>query len=75
MDAKRKNSRDRLTASTLTEYHTIIKEANLTPRQFKIAFLKFRKGKRNFEIAIDINFSPEVVRNEIAIIYDKIDRC
>lgn len=73
MNTKRRTSRQRLEQSTLTIYHTIIKEAKLTPRQFKIAFLKFRKGKKNFEIASEINFSPEVVRNEIANIYDKVD--
>lgn len=72
MYAKRKKAKDFLKSSTLHEYHRIIREAKLTRRQGKIAHYLFRKGMYRYQIAAEIGNCEEVVRNETAIIYDRV---
>jgi DNA-binding NarL/FixJ family response regulator len=72
MDAKRKQARQWLLDSPLSLYHKIIKEAKLTPRQQRIAFLRFRRDLRSYQIAQQLNICPETIRDEMANIYDKI---
>lgn len=72
MYAKRKKAKDFLKSSTLHEYHRIIREAKLTRRQGRIAHYLFRKGMYRYQIAAEIGNCEEVVRNETAIIYDRV---
>lgn len=72
MYAKRKKAKDFLKSSTLHEYHQIIREAKLTRRQGRIAHYLFRKGMYRYQIAAEIGNCEEVVRNETAIIYDRV---
>lgn len=72
MDAKRKEARQWLINSPLSLYHKVIKEAKLTPRQQKVAFYRFRRDFKNYQIAQQINVSSEVIRDEMVKIYDKV---
>lgn len=72
MYAKRKQAKDFLRNSTLYEYHRVIRLAKLTRRQTKVAHYIFRKGMYRYQIAAKIGNCEEVVRNETAIIYDRV---
>lgn len=72
MNAKRKMAKDYLRNADLHEYHRIIRLAKLTGRQQRIAHYIFRKGLMRFQIAQRIDHCEEVVRNDIAVIYDRV---
>lgn len=72
MDAKRKKAKDFLKQSTLHEFHRVTKQAKLTRRQGRIAYYLFRKGMYRYQIAAELGNCEEVVRNETAIIYDRV---
>lgn len=72
MDANRKKAKDFLRKSTLHDYHRTIKQAKLTKRQGRIAHYLFRKGMYRYQIAAEIGNCEEVVRNETAVIYDRV---
>lgn len=72
MNAKRKQAKTLLKNADLQQYHSIIKRAKLTARQQKVAHYLFRKGLMRYQIAQKIEYCEEVVRNDIAVVYDRV---
>lgn len=73
MYTERKEAKHYLKNSTLDEYYRVVRRAKLTRRQVKIAHYLFRRGMYRYQIAAKIGNCEEVVRNETAIIYDRIN--
>lgn len=74
MKEHRKSAREWLMLSTRKPFNEVIDEAKLTPTQLSIAVMKFIKGKRNYEIAVELNISESTVDKEVAKAYDAICR-
>lgn len=70
MDNQRKTIRNELRKALATDFHNIIKEAKFTDTLTKIAVLKFKKGKCNYQIADYLKVSCSTVDKAIRQIYD-----
>ncbi len=74
MDIVCKSARDWLIQSSRRSFYEILEEAKITPRQMKIAELRFVKGMLNYQIAMELNISTKTVEKDINIAYKAVSR-
>lgn len=56
------------------DFDTLINLAKLTPRQREIITMKYIDDMKNYQIAMELNVSPETVRNDLADASDQLNR-
>lgn len=74
MNITNKNARDWLKESSERSFHSVLKEAKITPRQQEIMKLRFIENKLNYQIAMQLNVSEKTVGREINTAYKAINR-
>lgn len=72
MNQKSKEARTRLKMSTRTEFEKIVYESMLTPLQDRILRLHIAEGIPISIIAMRLALSDAAVRNQLAMIYEKV---
>lgn len=72
MNQKSKEARNRLKMSTRKEFEMLIYESMLTPMQEKILRLHIAEGVSISIIAMRLALSDAAVRNQLAMIYEKV---
>lgn len=72
MKPNRMQARSWLEQALMTPFDAVIQEAKITPRQREIVRLRFVEGLLNYQISQRLNISPETVRDELAVAYDRI---
>lgn len=72
MNQKSKEARTRLKMSTRTEFEKIVYESMLTPLQDRILRLHIAEGVPISIIAMRLALSDAAVRNQLAMIYEKV---
>lgn len=65
-------ARQYLRECTLSEYNRIVTEAKITPADRKILDEYILKGKPEFQIAMDMNMSPNAVQKRLCSCYRRI---
>lgn len=71
MKIHRKKAKDKLLASTKTEFKSIIEESNVTEEARDIAFLKLIQKKSYVELSLMYHCSVERIRDIMAAVYDR----
>lgn len=75
MKHNRQIAKEALKHSTLDEFNYLVKQARLSERQLYIINKKLGPKKRfNYQIAMEIDVSPETVRDDLSDIYDRVSR-
>lgn len=70
----RKQAKEFINYSATSNLIDIIKEVNIDEEQRKVLDLKFIKGLKNYQIAMETNRSLENVNNIVGKFYDKTYR-
>ena len=72
MKRTRKLAKKWLKCALRVEFDEALRQAKLTPRQLKITTMKYIEGLLNYQIAAALSVSPETIRDEMALVYDRV---
>jgi RNA polymerase sigma factor (sigma-70 family) len=74
MQPHRKAVRTALRQACRYDFDALLHEAKLTPREREIIVLRYLEDLKNYQIAMQLNVSPETVRNDLASSAEKLNQ-